>query len=76
MMKSHDARWCGDRGVSVKVSRETFVAIRRLATQHGATQRGYLERLAKLMEILAERSGGDPVQLLETIVGPRETDCP
>lgn len=74
MAEPHEAG--GGERVALKISRQAFLSIRDLAIRQGVTQRAYFDRLAKLMEILAARSGGDPVSLLEQIIGPGDTPHP
>lgn len=64
-----------DRWTSLKVLRPTYQIIRGLAIRSGSSQADYLARMVRLLELVAERHGGDPVQILERLSDREETNC-
>lgn len=57
------------RCTSLKITRESYLLVRDLSAKNGSTQAEYVERMLKVLNVVAGRSGVDPVSVFESLVG-------
>ena len=58
--------------VPVRISRAGMIVLRDISAKKRISQREYINRVVECVSVIAvrcERSGGDPLDLLETICG-------
>lgn len=63
-----------DRGRSIKIRGDTFLAIRGLSLRHSVTQTEYLRRTAELFLRIELQIGGDPLAYLEAYLEEKFPD--
>ena len=61
----------GRRDMPVKIPLAQWRFLREVCRRQGVPQKDYLRRLLACVEILESRSGGDPVEVLEVLVGSK-----
>lgn len=55
----------------IRITHHEWKILRDLSLRFSTSQRQYLARMLRVLDSIAERSGNDPLEILEMLVGSR-----